>query len=57
VLAVGEESPKGHPAHGKRNIGGQATAYVCVGDTCSLPMTDPQILRNVLSGRRAISTE
>jgi uncharacterized protein YyaL (SSP411 family) len=52
VLAVGAESPKGHPAHGKGNIGDQATAYVCVGDTCSLPMTDPQILRKVLSGQR-----
>lgn len=54
VLADGEESPKGHPAHGKRNIGGQATAYVCVGDTCSRPITDPQVLRDVLSGQHSL---
>jgi uncharacterized protein YyaL (SSP411 family) len=53
VLKIGEEAPKGHPAKGKTNISDLATAYVCVGDTCSLPVTDPQILRSVLSNARA----
>jgi uncharacterized protein len=53
VLKTGEESPKGHPAKGKTSIGDLATAYVCVGDTCSLPVADPQILRSVLSNARA----
>jgi uncharacterized protein len=53
VLKTGEESPKGHPAKGKTSIGDLATAYVCVGDTCSLPVADPQILRSVLSSARA----
>ncbi len=52
VLAAGEETPKGHPAEGKRTVGNQATAYVCIGETCSLPVTDPHVLRSVLSGRR-----
>jgi hypothetical protein len=52
VLAAGDECPKEHPAHGKRNIGDGATAYVCVGDTCLLPFTDPEDLRNVLAGSR-----
>ena len=53
VLAVGKDSPKGHPAEGKGTIGDLATAYVCVGATCSLPVTDPQLLRGILSGRHA----
>jgi uncharacterized protein YyaL (SSP411 family) len=50
VLAPGAESPPGHPAEGKTSIDGQATAYVCVGQACSLPIIDPQVLRGMLSG-------
>ena len=32
--------PPAHPAHGKGRVGGNATAYVCIGTTCSLPLTD-----------------
>ena len=32
--------PPAHPAHGKGRIGEKATAYVCIGATCSLPLTD-----------------
>jgi uncharacterized protein YyaL (SSP411 family) len=51
VLAPGEEIPAGHPAFGKTNIGDRATAYVCVGQVCSLPVIDPDNLRGLLSGR------
>lgn len=34
--------PAAHPAKDKTQIDGKATAYVCVGQTCSLPLTDPQ---------------
>ena len=37
-----------HPAAGKTTIQGKATAYVCVGNTCRLPITDPQALQDVL---------
>jgi len=53
VLADGEDPPSGHPAEGKTNVGSLATAYVCAGETCSRPITDPQILRHILSGQSA----
>ena len=53
VLAASEECPKEHPAHGKGNIIDRATAYVCVGNSCSLPLTDPNALRNALAGPSA----
>ena len=37
---------------GKRPIGGKATAYVCIGQTCSAPMTDPEALRFALCHQR-----
>ena len=40
--------PAGHPAHGKGRVDGRATAYVCRGPTCSLPMTDPDELARAL---------
>ncbi len=52
VLGAGQESPKGHPAEGKTSIGDLATAYVCFGRACSAPITDPQILRSILSNRQ-----
>ncbi|MSP82276.1 MAG: thioredoxin domain-containing protein [Alphaproteobacteria bacterium] len=39
VLAPGTALPANHPAAGKGPVGGQATAYVCVGETCSLPLS------------------
>jgi uncharacterized protein YyaL (SSP411 family) len=32
--------PETHPAHGKEQKDGRATAYICRGETCSLPITD-----------------
>ena len=34
------ELPAGHPARGKGQVGGKATAYLCEGPVCSLPLTD-----------------
>jgi uncharacterized protein YyaL (SSP411 family) len=44
TIAPGAALPEGHPASGKAQIGGVATAYVCVGPVCSLPLTDPAAL-------------
>jgi uncharacterized protein YyaL (SSP411 family) len=41
--------PDGHPAHGKTTVDGKATAYVCVGPVCSLPLTDVEDLANALA--------
>ena len=40
VTPPGTLLPIGHPALGKSQIGGKATAYVCEGPVCSLPITD-----------------
>ena len=48
VIAPGESPPDGHPATGKGQIDGVATAYVCVGTVCSLPLTDPAALADAL---------
>ncbi|HUN51617.1 MAG TPA: thioredoxin domain-containing protein [Candidatus Sulfotelmatobacter sp.] len=41
--------PDAHPAHGKTQVLGKPTAYVCTGATCSLPVTEPDALRALLS--------
>jgi hypothetical protein len=44
VVPPDAELPAGHPAAGKGRQDGRATAYVCRGPTCSLPLTDPEAL-------------
>ena len=48
VLSDGESLPADHPAKGKTAVNGAATAYVCRGMSCSLPMTDPDELAAAL---------
>jgi uncharacterized protein YyaL (SSP411 family) len=40
--------PDNHPAAGKTAVDGRVTAYVCRGETCSLPVTDPADLVGLL---------
>jgi uncharacterized protein YyaL (SSP411 family) len=44
VTAPGTGLPAGHPAAGKDRVEGRATAYVCRGTTCTLPLLDPAAL-------------
>ena len=48
VIAPDEGLPTAHPAADKTQKGGVATAYVCVGTTCSLPLTDRNDLMEAL---------
>jgi uncharacterized protein YyaL (SSP411 family) len=48
VIAPGEPLPETHPAHGKGQVDGLATAYVCRGAVCSLPVTDETALARTL---------
>ncbi len=51
VLSVIDQDtalPASHPASRKGAVDGKATAYVCVGPTCSLPMTDGDALAAAL---------
>ena len=51
VIAPGASLPASHPAAGKDQIGGKATAYVCEGPVCSLPLSDPAALDQALAPR------
>jgi len=39
VIAASEALPVTHPAAGKKQVGGMATAYLCVGPVCASPIT------------------
>ncbi len=41
--------PASHPASGKPALDGKPTAYVCRGETCSLPLTEPTKLAAVMA--------
>ncbi len=47
-----DELPHLHPARGKGQVGAAATAYLCRGTTCSLPITAPQKLKEALWAAR-----
>ncbi len=49
ALAPGTALPIGHPAHGKDQQDSQPTAYVCPGQTCRLPVTNPAELASLLA--------
>jgi uncharacterized protein YyaL (SSP411 family) len=49
VIAPGETLPARHPAAGKTQANGRATAYICRGTTCSLPITAPSGLSQALA--------
>ena len=38
VVAPGDSLPAAHPAAGKKQVDGGATAYVCVGPVCAAPL-------------------
>ncbi len=44
----GTTLPEQHPAAGKSQVDGKPTAYVCRGTSCSLPVTEPNRLSEVL---------
>ncbi|WP_225308453.1 thioredoxin domain-containing protein [Hypericibacter terrae] len=48
-VAAGTALPAGHPAAGKSAPAGQVAAFVCRGQTCSLPFTDPERLQAALA--------
>ncbi len=55
VITPADTLPDGHPAQNMAQIEGRATAYVCRGQTCSLPQTNPADLRAALTAPAANS--
>ena len=53
VVAPGDNLPIGHPARGKAQLDNKPTVYVCVGQTCSLPIIEPEALRAALARPQA----
>jgi uncharacterized protein YyaL (SSP411 family) len=49
LVAPDAALPATHPAAGKGQLDGVPTAYVCVGPTCSLPLTEPEALAVALA--------
>ncbi len=48
VLTPGAALPGAHPAFGKTMVSDRATAYVCRGMVCSLPIVEPDVLAAAL---------
>ncbi|HLG90272.1 MAG TPA: thioredoxin domain-containing protein [Alphaproteobacteria bacterium] len=48
ILQPGHTLPEGHPAEGKGQQSGAATAYVCRARVCSAPVTRPEELERVI---------
>jgi uncharacterized protein YyaL (SSP411 family) len=48
-VATDQNLPSDHPAWGKYQLDGRATAFVCIRQSCSLPMTDVQALKSHLA--------
>ena len=51
VVAPDLELAPSHPAFGRDQVQGKATAYVCRNQTCSLPLTDAGALASELAAR------
>jgi len=49
IIEPGQELPEHHPAFGKKQEGHKPTAYVCVGATCSKPVTSRKSLGHLLA--------
>jgi len=51
-VASGEAIPAASPAAGKTQVDGKITAYVCFGQHCSMPLTEPGQLKEKLKEDR-----
>ena len=52
-IVAEDQVPRTGPLAGKTAVGGKPTAYACLGPQCSLPVTEPDALRELLRKQRA----
>jgi len=52
VLYAAHALPSGHPAHDKIKAAAQSAAFICVGETCSLPVNEPKAIAEAVSAAR-----
>lgn len=55
ILGPDEALPAGHPAAGKGPVDGKPAVYLCEGQTCRLPITDPDQLVQQIDLKRFFS--
>ena len=53
----GQNIPPSSPAAGKGKADGKITAYICIGQRCSLPLTDPELVKEKLKEDRHVSVQ
>jgi uncharacterized protein YyaL (SSP411 family) len=56
-IASGEAVPASSPAAGKGPVNGKITAYICTGPRCSMPVTEPELLKERLKEERHVSVQ
>ena len=52
-VGEGQSIPPSSPAAGKGKVDGKITAYICIGQRCSPPLTDPDLCKGEAQGRTA----
>jgi uncharacterized protein len=52
VLRAARELPALHPARDKVKAAAQSAAFICVGETCSLPVSEPDAIAAAMSAAR-----
>jgi uncharacterized protein YyaL (SSP411 family) len=52
VLRASPALPASHPAQEKINATAQSAAFICVGETCSLPVTEPDAIAAAVTAAR-----
>jgi uncharacterized protein YyaL (SSP411 family) len=55
-VVAGTQVPRAGPLAGKTLVDGKPTAYACLGPQCSLPVTEPDALLELLRHQRAASS-
>ena len=56
-VGEGLSIPPSSPAAGKGKVDGKITAYICIGQRCSSPLTDPDLVKEMLKEERHVSVQ